>query len=131
MKTIRSSLVLLVLVLVSVVASAQGVTQRAWVVIYKQIGPTEGPATTKVLVMPGDKLKWKFGEGWECALGVEKGPKHQRQLLCRQCPSCGVLDLRLTCGHDVAFQLAETGQDGKAVRLSAVTASCTEVVGAE
>jgi len=127
MKLIRRSLMVLALLLVSLVASAQGSVSHVWAVMYKQIGPTEGPTTTKVLVMPADKLKWKFGEGWECALGVEEGPKRQRALMCRQCPSCGVLDLRLTCGHDVAFQLAEMNDKGKAVRLSAVTASCTQV----
>jgi hypothetical protein len=126
MKMIRSSFILLVLMLVSLLASAQGSVHRVWVVMYKQIGPTEGPATTKVLVMPNDKLRWKFGDGWDCAFREEEGPEHQRSLMCRQCPSCGVLDLRLTCGHDVAFQLAETGQDGKVVRLSAVTAVCSE-----
>jgi len=123
MKAVRHSLVFLLLALISFVASAQQAPARVWSVVYKQLAPTEGPATTKTLIRPTDKVNWKFGDGWECGLRAEEAD-HTRQLMCRQCPSCGVMIQKLTCGHDVAFQLAETGQDGKTVRLSAVTASC-------
>lgn len=127
MRLVKWMWLVLVLILVSLVASAED-RPRMYAVVTQELAPNKQPVRS-VVIPPDTKWNHQFGvepgPRWECAILPEDDRQH-RLMMCRQCKSCGAVVFELECDRKVtAFRMSQLDADGKAKALSAISVTCT------